>query len=114
LRDGERALNDPQQFVGELMKCSLCDFEKLHAPGSGWVGGVIGIEGKPKHAYYLCPECISHVCAHPDPRDPSDMTADLDLSKGIEHKPNRDYALAFLATLGMKREVEMQRSGTKQ
>lgn len=106
---------DPEQFVGELMKCSLCDFEKQHTAGSGWLGGVVGIEGKEKHAYYLCTACLKFVVAHSDPRDTPDMTDGLDPSKDITHKPNRDYGLAFLGTFAMKSEIEMEKArGLKQ
>lgn len=103
---------DPEQFVGELMKCSLCDFEKRHVVGmgSGWLGGAVGIEGKEKHAYYLCPQCLQYAILHPHPKDPPEMREGLEPHKGIEHKPNRDYGLAFLTTYAMKCEVEMERA----
>jgi hypothetical protein len=110
-------MSEPECFVGEMMKCSLCDFEKKHTAGSGWLGGVVGLEGKPKHRYYMCPTCLTYVVSHPDPRDPPDMTACLDPSKGIVHKPNRDYGLAFLGTFAMQREIEIdkrERSAQKQ
>lgn len=98
------------------MKCSLCDHEEQHTPGSGWLGGAVGLDDKPKHAYYLCPQCLRYVVAHPDPRDTPDMTKGLDPTKDITHKPNREYGLAFLGTYAMKCEVEMNRAaqGPKQ
>jgi hypothetical protein len=103
----------PEQFVGELMTCSICDLEEHHTPGSGWIGGVIGLEGKPRHAYYMCPGCIKHLVAHPHPEDPSKMIAGLDPTKGIEHKANRDYAMAFLGAYAMKTEIEMAKVGVQ-